>query len=76
MDKPESVRRVELKNTLEATIAQAKLPPYVIAEILAYLLQKENAATERQYATERAAWVQAQKEKKTQKEEKADVHSD
>lgn len=59
--KPESVRRVDLKRSIEAAINEAQLPPYVIEPVIADVLEKIRLASMRQYQADLAAWTEAQK---------------
>lgn len=59
--KPESVRRVDLKRSIEAAINEAQLPPYVIEPVIADVLESIRLASMRQYQADLAAWTEAQK---------------
>jgi len=60
--KPESVRRVDLKRSIEAAINEAQLPPYVIEPVIADVLENIRLASMRQYQADLAAWKETQKE--------------
>ena len=67
--KPASVRRMELINTLSQAINTSRLPPYVIEPILADLMRQARANTMRQYQADMARWKEAKEEESTDRYE-------
>lgn len=61
MEKPASIRRRELKETIAKALNEAQLPPYVNAEILSEFLQQSVDLIERQYHQDLKKWEQIQK---------------
>lgn len=64
MDKPASVRRVELRQTLIRDLNASNLPPYVLGEIVSSVLTEINDKIDLQYKADLQAWVQAQRKEK------------
>ena len=62
MDKPASVRRVELKKEIVTLLNEAKLPPYVLEPILVDILDEIRSAIEMQYKSELAQWEEGAKQ--------------
>lgn len=60
MEKPASIRRVELTNRIISDINAAKLPPYVIQQILERVMVDVNQKIEIQYQSDLKAWTEAQ----------------
>lgn len=61
MGKPASMRRVELRKDIMDDINAAKLPPYVVEEILEKIIAQVRENVEMQYRGDMAEWIQAQK---------------
>lgn len=56
MDKPASIRRVELRKTIMEAIDNSKLPPYVVTEVLKGILNVSVRNEEYQYRADLARW--------------------
>ena len=61
MDKPASVRRVELRKKIIADLNAARLPPYVIDSILEKIIAETKGNVEMQYRRDLAEWEEEQK---------------
>lgn len=70
MNKPASIRRRELRDTIAKALNEAQLPPYVNAEILSEFLQQSVDLTERQYRQDLKEWKAAQQKEAEDAEER------